>query len=74
MVLATIILNLFFVVVQLGIIYLVRTQKYLQTNISYPLIRTRTCAYQEERDVIISENFGYVLNGWSLIVSCSLTF
>ena len=73
--LATIILNLFFVIaVQLGIIYLVRTQKYLQTNISYPLIRTRTCAYQEERDVSISENFGYVLNGWSLIVSCTLTF
>ena len=35
-------------------------------NISYPLIRTRTCAYQGVRNVSFSENFAYVLNEWSL--------
>ena len=33
-----------------------------KTNISYPLIRTRTCAYQGVRNVGFSENFTYVLN------------
>ena len=28
-----------------------------KTNISYPLIRTRTCAYQEERNIRFSEKF-----------------
>ena len=28
-----------------------------ETNISYPLIRTRTCAYQGVRNVGFSENF-----------------
>ena len=37
-----------------------------KTNISDPLIRTRTCAYQGVRIVYFLENFGYVLNGWSL--------
>ena len=34
-----------------------------KTNISNPLIRTRTCAYQDVRNVSFSENFTYVLNG-----------
>ena len=33
-----------------------------KTNISNPLIRTRTCAYQGVRNVSFSENFTYVLN------------
>ena len=35
-------------------------------NISNPLIRTRTCAYQGVRNVSFSGNFAYVLNGWPL--------
>ena len=31
-----------------------------KTNISYPLIRTRTCAYQGLRNVIFPENFANV--------------
>ena len=34
-----------------------------KTNISNPLIHTRTCAYQWVRNVRFSENFAYVLNG-----------
>ena len=34
-----------------------------KTNISNPLIRTRTCAYQEVRNVSFSENFAFALNG-----------
>ena len=37
-----------------------------KTNISNPLIRTRTCAYQGVRNVSFLENFAYVLNGWLL--------
>ena len=37
-----------------------------KTNISNPLIRTRTCAYQRFRNVSFSENSVYVLNEWSL--------
>ena len=37
-----------------------------KNNISNPLIRTRTCAYQWVRNVIFSENFAHVLNGWPL--------
>ena len=33
-----------------------------KTNISYPLIRTRTCAYQGVKNVSFSEDFAYVLN------------
>ena len=36
-----------------------------KTNISNPLIRTRTCAYKGVGNVSFSENFAYVLNGWS---------
>ena len=37
-----------------------------KTNISNPLIHTRTCAYQRVRNVSFSENFAYILNGWPL--------
>ena len=40
-----------------------------KTNFSYLLIRTRICAYQGVRNVRFSENFAYVLNEWSLMVS-----
>ena len=33
-----------------------------KTNISNPLIRARTCAYQEVRNVSFSANFAYVFN------------
>ena len=36
-------------------------QNFRKTDISYPLIRIRTCAYQEVRNVF-SEDFAYVLN------------
>ena len=32
------------------------------------LMRTRTCAYQEVRNVSFSENFAYLLNEWPLRV------
>ena len=37
-----------------------------KTNISNPLIRMRSCAYQGVRNVSFSEDFAYVLNGWIL--------
>ena len=37
-----------------------------KTNISNPLIRTHTCAYQGVRNVTFSENFAYVLYGCPL--------
>ena len=40
-----------------------------KTNISYSLIRTRSCAYQGVRNISFSKNFAYVLNKWSLISS-----
>ena len=48
------------------ITYLVRAQKFLKSNISYPLIRTLMCAYQGLRNVSFSENLAYELNEWSL--------
>ena len=42
--------------VDIGIIYLVRTQNLV-----------RTCAYQGVRNISFSENFAYVLNEWSHI-------
>ena len=48
---------------QEGIIHAVRMQN-ISKN-SYPLICTRTCAYQVVRNVSLSENFAYVLNEWS---------
>ena len=47
-------MNLFF-----GIMNLVRIKIFRKTNISYPLIRTRKCAYQEVRIISFSENFSY---------------
>ena len=37
-----------------------------KTNISNPLLRTRTCAHQGIRNVSFSETFAYVLNEWPL--------
>ena len=37
-----------------------------KANISYPLIRTRTCTYQGVRNVSFSQNFAYLLSIWSL--------
>ena len=45
-----------------------------KTDISNPLIRTPTCAYQGVRDVSLSENFAYVLNGWPLMFIIQQTF
>ena len=42
-----------------------RGQNFRKTNISYPLIRVCTCAYQGVRKVSFSENLAYVLNEWS---------
>ena len=34
-------------------------------NVSYPMIRTCTCAYQWAQNICFLENFEYVLNEWS---------
>ena len=34
-------------------------------KLTYPLIRTCTCAFQEVRNISFSENFAYVINEWS---------
>ena len=47
-------------------IYYIR-EIFRKTNISYLLIRARTCAYQELRNVCLSENFANILNEWSQI-------
>ena len=49
------------------VIYLVRTQIFRKTNISYPLICTHMCSYQGVRNVCFSKNFAYILNEWYLI-------
>ena len=49
----------------IAIIRLVRTK--LTTDISYRLIRTCTCEYQEEGNVSFPENLAYVLNELSHI-------
>ena len=41
----------------LGIIHLVRTKIFRKSNVSYPLIRTQTYAYQGVRNVSFSQNF-----------------
>ena len=48
------------------IFYLEVTENSQKTNISYSLIRTRTCAYLGVRNVCFSENFAHVLNDYSL--------
>ena len=45
-----------------------------KANISHPLIRTRTPAYQEVRNNKFSENFAYVLTGWSLNMSAKILY
>ena len=42
-------------------IYYVR-KLFRKSNISYPLIRTRMCAYQGVGNVTFSENFAYIPN------------
>ena len=42
-----------------------------EKNISYSLMRTRTCAYQEVRNASFSENIAYVLNDGSQILGSS---
>ena len=49
-------------------IHLVRSQNFPKTYTPYPLIRTRTCAYQGVRNISFSENFANVPNAWSLKV------
>ena len=46
-----------------GTIYLLLTQSFQKTNISYPQIRNRTCEDQGVRYVSFSENFASLLNG-----------
>ena len=50
----------------LGIVHLVRVQNE-KTDISYPQIRTCTCAYQAVRKISFSKKFPYILNGWFLL-------
>ena len=47
-------------------IYYIR-KIFRETNNSYHLIRTRSCAYQGVRNVSFSENFAHKLNGRSLL-------
>ena len=45
--------------------FLPKTQNFPKTNISYLLIRTRTCEYQGVRNVSFSEHCACVINEWS---------
>ena len=45
-----------------------------KTNNSYPLLRTRTCAYQEVRITGFSENFAYILNACPRLQKSSLLY
>ena len=47
-------------------IHIVCLQNFLETNIAYLLICTRTCGYQGDKNVSLSESFAYVPNEWSL--------
>ena len=47
------------------IIHLVCTQNFPKTNISYFVIRTRTCTYQRVKNMNFLENFTHALNEWS---------
>ena len=60
---ATWLMNVIYAVTKVSSIYYVR-KIFRKTSISYTVIRTRTCAYQEVRNVSFSENFAYVLKGW----------
>ena len=50
---------------QLGLSMKYVRKIFRKTNISNPLIRTRTCTYQKVRNISFSESFAYVLNGRS---------
>ena len=52
-----------------GIIHLICAQTFQKTNISYPLIRTRTWSYQGVRNVSVLENFAYVMNDRYLLLT-----
>ena len=52
-----------FNIIMFWTIHLLRTQNFRKTNISNPMIRKRTCAYQGVRNVSFSENFEYVPQG-----------
>ena len=43
---------------------------FCKTNISYPLIHTRMCAYQGVRNFSFSEYFAFLLKGWSICYYC----
>ena len=45
-----------------GTINLLRSQSFQKTNISHPLIRTRTFAYQRVKIVSFSENLANVIH------------
>ena len=40
----------------------------VHTNFPYPLMRSRMCVYQGERNVSFSKHSAYVLNGWSPVM------
>ena len=48
----------------LGIIYVCTISR--KTKIFYPLIHTRTCPYQEVRNISFRRIIAYVLNEWPL--------
>ena len=52
-----------FNIIMFWTIHLLRTQNFRKTNISNPMIRKRTCAYQGGRNVSFSENLEYVPQG-----------
>ena len=57
-----------------GVIHLVVRKTFWKFNISYPLIYTRTCAYQGVRNISFSENFACVINERSLCKKFAITF
>ena len=51
-----------------GIMHLLRTRKFSKNSHFFPLIRKRKRACPGVRNFSFSENFAYVLNGWSHIL------
>ena len=49
---------------KIGIIHLIRTLNFPKKEHFWPLIGTRTCAYQGVRNISFSVNFAYVLTEW----------
>ena len=58
------VLCMFVCFIMIEIVHLVCMQNFPEVNISYSLICTCTCEYQEVRNVSFSENFAFVLNEW----------